>query len=195
VSSISTAADRSGGADIYVTTWIGTKASVRPEVSLVGIIDADALIRRPHFRAAEQAFQAFAHMSEWAGPGGSGGRLVIQSDEPNHYVLQALARGDYRYFLERELEQRRELGYPPFCELVRVRALGPESEACLRRVIETCRGVGARVLGPIGVTIGQEQGREVLVKAPSAQDVAAELRVILPQTPSGTRLMIDVDPR
>ncbi|MEA2446589.1 MAG: hypothetical protein QOK47_226, partial [Actinomycetota bacterium] len=57
-----------GDADIYVTTWIGTKAAIRPDVSLIGIIDADALIRRPHFRAAEQAYQAFAEMADWVGP-------------------------------------------------------------------------------------------------------------------------------
>lgn len=195
VASIGTASERAGGADIYVTTWIGTKASVRPDVSLVGIVDADALIRRPHFRAAEQAFQAFAHMAEWAGPAADGGRVVVQSDEPSHHVLQALARGDYRYFLDRELDQREELGYPPFCELVRVGVGGSTSEPTLRRVVESCRALGARVLGPIRVSIGQESAMEILVKAVSAQEVAAELRVILPETPTDTRLTIDVDPR
>ena len=195
VTSIGSAAERAGSADIYVTTWIGTKAAVRPDVSLVGVVDADALIRRPHFRSAEQAYQAFVHMAEWAGPQAAGGRLVIQSDEPNHYVLQALIRGDYRYFLERELEQREELRYPPFCELVRVRASGTDVDATLRQVVEICRKLGARVLGPIKVLVDQREAMEVLIKASSAQQVAAELRVILPAISGETRLSIDVDPR
>ncbi len=193
-SSIDSAAERGSAADIYVTTWIGTKAAVRPPVSLVGVIDADALIRRPHYSSAEQAFHALGEMSEWAGPASAGGRLVIQGDEPNHYVLQSLMRADYRFFLERELQQREELGYPPFCELVRVRITGTDA-GMSERVASEAREVGATVLGPIPVARENEPTSEMLIKAPDAEAVAARLRVILPQTPPKTRVLVDVDPR
>ena len=59
-------------ADIYVTTWIGTKPVLRPDVGLVGVLNADALIRRAECRSAEDAYQALAEMAEWAGPASTG---------------------------------------------------------------------------------------------------------------------------
>ena len=184
-----------GDADIYVTTWIGTKQVIRPDVNLVGVLDADALIRRPDFRAAERAYQAIAAMAEWAGPRDKGGRVFVQTAEPNHHAVQAVVRGDHRFFLEREAEHRRELGYPPFSELVKVRASGAAAPDLIEKV-RSAVGREARVLGPVSVTDRRRrQALEVLIKCPSAQDVAQALRGILPRVPGGSRLRVDVDPR
>jgi primosomal protein N' (replication factor Y) (superfamily II helicase) len=184
--------------DIYVTTWIGTKPALRPDVSLVAVLDADALIRMPDFRAAENAYRALVEMAEWAGPAGTGGRLLVQTAQPSHHAIQALARADYSFFLDRELEQRRELGYPPFAELVKVRSSGTEHLEVLEEVTELCRGMGAQVLGPIGVRVGSGSNvdaAEILIKHPDAGPIAEGLRGILPKVPAGTRLRVDVDPR
>ena len=186
-------------ADIYVTTWVGTKPALRPPVSLVGVLDADALIRRPDFRAAESAYHAIAEMAAWAGPAAQGGRLMVQTSDPSHHALQAVARADYRYFLERETEQRAELGYPPFSELVKVIALGAHKDAMIERVAAVAAGARATVLGPIEVKEraagGIESGLEVLFKCDDAQRVAEALRVILADEPADDRLRVDVDPR
>ncbi|MDQ3941250.1 MAG: primosomal protein N' [Actinomycetota bacterium] len=181
--------------DIYVTTWIGTKAVLRPEVSLVAVIDADAMIRRPDFRAAETAYQALVDMVEWAGPASSGGRLVIHTSEPGHHCLQAIARADYSFFLERELRFRQELGYPPFSELVKIGITGADRVAVTERVVAAGRGAGARVLGPIEA--GPPEGRrlEVLLKCEDAGTVAPRLRDIVAATAAGTSVRVDVDPR
>ncbi|MBA2427944.1 MAG: primosomal protein N' [Actinobacteria bacterium] len=186
-------------ADIYVTTWIGTKAALRPEVGLVGVLDADALIRRPGFRAAETAYQALSEMAEWAGPAASGGRLVIQTSEPSHHSLQALVRADYRFFLDRELPARAELAYPPYSELIRVTASGPRRDELVASVIAACAGIEARVLGPItgpkgAGRAGLSGSLELLVKCPDAREVAGVLRDILGRVPAGNRLVVDVDP-
>jgi primosomal protein N' len=181
-------------ADIYVTTWIGTKESVRPEVDLVAVLDADSLIRRPHFRAAEHAFQALIEMAEWAGPAQAGGRLVIQTDDPSHYVLQALARSDYGYFLEREVEQRKELRYPPFSELIRIEASGAEPEEALQPFVTALRDSGASVLGPIALQRKGAPVRELLAKCGDALQLVDVLRDLVRETPSRTRVVIDVDP-
>ena len=178
--------------DIYVTTWIGTKPAIRPEVSLVGVLDADALIRRPEFRAAENAYHALAAMAEWAGPAGTGGRLVLQSSEPGHHSVQAVVRADYSYFLERELEFREELGYPPFAELVRVRA-APEQADSLTAAIDAARGVGGRVLGPALARRGGRDAQEILIKCSDAEVVADKLRDVV--VASAGALSVDVDPR
>jgi primosomal protein N' (replication factor Y) (superfamily II helicase) len=182
-------------ADIYLTTWIGTKTSLRPDVSLVGILDADALIRRPDFRASERAYQALAEMSEWAGPADLGGRLVVQTAEPRHHALQALVRADYEYFLERELQHRRELAYPPFTELVKVTVRGPEAQGTMDRIARAVRIRGARVLGPIRIPRREETTLQLLIKAKAAEDLSDELRSLLMEGPAGARVSIDVDPR
>jgi primosomal protein N' len=192
------------GHGIYVTTWFGTKPELRPEVSLVGVLDADALTRRVDFRAAEHAYQALAELSAWAGPASRGGRLVIQTEDPNHHATQAVVRADYGFFLTRELEFRRELSYPPFTELIKLSARGPAGGDLLDEAIARAREKGAKILGPIEAPFpsgGRDQrgktepGFQALLKCLSAQTVAEGLRDILPRVPRGTRLRVDVDPR
>jgi primosomal protein N' (replication factor Y) len=186
-------------ARIYVTTWIGTKEALRPDVRLVGVLDADSLIRRPDFRSAETAYQALWEMAAWAGPGADDGRLLIQTADPGHHAIQAVVRADHAFFVERELEARRELGYPPFSELVRVRAMGDAREGWIGRAAAAASEAGGRVMGPITTRVrsgsGQTEAREILVKCLEAQPVAERLRDILASTPVGVRLQVDVDPR
>ena len=205
------AAERSGGnprswegAGIYVTTWFGTKPELRPPVALVGVVDADAFTRRPDFRAAEQAHQVFAEMAEWAGPASDGGRLLLQTTEPGHHSIQAVARADYDFFLQRELVLRKELSYPPFTELIKVAATGERQREVIDEAAAVARSHGARVLGPISAPFptggrdrsdGGTDGLQLLLKCPAAQPVAAGLRDILPRVPRDTRLRVDVDPR
>jgi primosomal protein N' (replication factor Y) len=187
------------GPSIYVTTWFGTKPSIRPSASLVGVLDADALLRRPDFRAAENGYQALAAMAGWAGPASEGGRLVVQTSEPSHHAVQAISRADYRFFAEREVEFRRELGYPPFSELVKATAAGSDADQVLREVSDAARDAGGRVLGPVPVRMertgpGSREGLQILIKCPDAGEVALGVRGILPRVPRGTVLRVDVDP-
>ncbi|MDQ5815923.1 MAG: primosomal protein N' [Actinomycetota bacterium] len=182
--------------DIYVTTWIGTKPAIRPPVSLVGVLDADALLRRPDWRAAESGYQALAAMAEWAGPSRDGGRLVIQTAEPTHHAVQSVVRADYGFFLSRELPHREELGYPPFRELIKVSATGATAPNLIERAAAVGGSHGARVLGPIEVGTHRDDARlEVLMKCIDATPVGADLRGILATVPAGGRLRVDVDPR
>ena len=181
-------------ADIYVTTWIGTKEILRPEVGLVGVLDVDSLIRKPDFRAAELAYQALVEMAEWAGPASDGGRLLVHTDEVSHHVLQAIARNDYSFFLERELRLREELGYPPVTELIKIQVTGVARDELAKTVARAARDAGARVLGPIAAGI-DEPRLELLLKCPSADEVAAALHDLARSVPAGNRVRIDVDPR
>lgn len=186
-------------AEIYVTTWIGTKEALRPDVGLVGVLDADSLIRRPDYRAAETGYQALWEMAEWAGHAGAGGRLLLHTADPGHHSIQAVVRADHHFFAARELEARRELDYPPFSELVRIRAMGAEKEGWIGRAASSATEAGGRVMGPITRRVSNRgkvaEAREILVKCPDAQTVAEHLRDILASTPSGVRLQVDVDPR
>jgi primosomal protein N' (replication factor Y) len=181
--------------DIYVTTWIGTKEVLRPDASLVAVLDADALIRRPEWWAAEGAYHALAEMAGWAGPASKGGRLLVQCSEPGHHAVQAVVRADHGYFVERELEQRAELNYPPFSELLRATAAGPSASRVLELVARECRAGDAIVLGPTRAGGPRGGAPELLAKCPDAHAVALRLRGILGDAPAGTRVSIDVDPR
>ncbi|HYP24286.1 MAG TPA: hypothetical protein VEV43_11995, partial [Actinomycetota bacterium] len=189
--------ERGPSPDVYVTTWIGTKPALRPDVDLVGVLDADALLRRPDWRAAEDGYQALAAMAEWAGPARDGGRLVLQTDEPAHHAIQAVVRGDYDFFLERELEARRELSYPPFSELVKLTGSGPGAADLMQQAVDVCREAGAKVLGPISVRPpgASEDELQTLVKCRDALAVTPGRRGILARAPAGSRLRVDVDPR
>lgn len=184
-------------ADIYVTTWIGTKPALRPAVGLVGVLNADALIRRPDFRAAESAYQALAEMAEWAGPATQSGRLVVQCSEPTHHAVQAVVRADHDFFVERELELRQDLFYPPFTELIKVTASGPDAAATIERAAATARQHGARALGPVPVRRTREENQvvdqEILIKCRAAMPIAESLRELLAHTAPGM-LKVDVDP-
>ena len=192
-----------GGTGIYVTTWFGAKPELRAPVSLVGVVSADALIRRVDFRAAEQAHQVLSEMARWAGPASGGGRLIVQTADPNHHAIQGVVRGDYDFFLRRELELREELSYPPFTELIKVSATGPAGPQLISEAAALARTLEARVLGPIDAPFpgGRRQaperidGLQLLLKCLDALPVAEGLRDILPRVPRGSRLRVDVDPR
>jgi primosomal protein N' (replication factor Y) len=184
-----------GEPDIYVTTWLGTKPELRPPVTFVAVLDADVLIRRPDFRAAENAYHALAAMAEWAGPASAGGRLAIQCTEPAHHAVQAVVRADHHFFVRRELELRAELGYPPFSELIEMRAAGPEAADTMARAVDVSRRAGARVVGPVPTAPGARGDLRALAKCEDALPVAEALRDILASAPPGGGLRIDVDPR
>jgi primosomal protein N' (replication factor Y) len=134
-------------------------------------------------------------MAEWAGPARDGGRLVIQTDESAHHSLQALVRADYGFFLERELAIRGELSYPPFSELIKVTAGVERGRSLIDSVAEIARRHGARVLGPIEAGVAGDRRVEILLKCPSADPIAREVRGILASSTGDARLRIDVDPR
>jgi primosomal protein N' (replication factor Y) len=194
---LSSEGEMAADCDLYVTTWIGTKESLRPPVSLVGVLDADLFIRRPNFRAAESAYQALSEMAEWAGPAASGGQLIVQCSDPGHHAIQALVRADHDYFVERELELRRELDYPPFSELVIATAFGPDARKLIDAAATAARAGGGVVLGPIPLRNPEtgEESLQVLVKCKDPRAVTPGQRDILIGAPRGSRLRIDVDPR
>jgi primosomal protein N' (replication factor Y) len=91
-----------------------------PLVTLVGVLDADAALHMPDFRAAERTFQLLAQVAGRAGRGTRAGRIIVQSSMPEAPVIRAAAKHDYESFAQAEAKLRMELGYPPYGKLVRV---------------------------------------------------------------------------
>jgi primosomal protein N' (replication factor Y) len=121
-------------ADVLIGTQMLAKGLDLPLVTLVGIVLADVGLNLPDPFAAERTFDVLTQVSGRAGRSSLGGRVVLQTFQPEHYVIQAAAGHDYAAFYARELDYRRQLGYPPFNRLVRleyrhVQATKAESEA------------------------------------------------------------------
>ena len=114
-------------ADILVGTQMLAKGLDLPLVTLVGIVLADVGLNLPDPFAAERTFSLLTQVAGRAGRSALGGRVVLQTFQPEHYAIQAASRHDYAGFYAHELEERRKLGYPPFSRLVRLeyRAIDP----------------------------------------------------------------------
>jgi len=107
-------------ADVMVGTQMIAKGLDLPLVTLVGVVLADVGLSLPDLRAGERAFQILTQVAGRAGRSLLGGKVILQTFQPEHYVIQAAAGHDYEAFYCRELAYRRSLGYPPFAQLVRL---------------------------------------------------------------------------
>jgi primosomal protein N' (replication factor Y) (superfamily II helicase) len=126
-------------ADVLIGTQMLAKGLDLPLVTLVGIVLADVGLNLPDPFAPERTFNLLTQVAGRAGRSSLGGRVVLQTFQPESAVIQAASRHDYAAFYQQELEQRRALGYPPFSRLVRLeyRSLDPvKAEAETKRIAE-----------------------------------------------------------
>jgi superfamily II DNA/RNA helicase len=101
-----------------------------PNVTLVGVINADTALHFPDFRAAERTFQLVTQVAGRTGRGDRGGRVLVQTFSPEHPAIQAAIRHDYDTFAAQELPVRQQFQYPPAATMVRIIVRGPvETEA------------------------------------------------------------------
>lgn len=144
-----------GERDVLLGTQMVAKGHHYPNVTLVGILSADGGLNFPDFRAAERTFRLLSQAAGRTGRGERGGRVIVQTFAPDHFLYERLIDHDYEGFAERELELRGELGYPPFGELA-LFTVGAPSEASAReagerlaRSLISMEGAGSlAVLGP-----------------------------------------------
>ncbi|AMV20308.1 primosomal protein N' [Planctomyces sp. SH-PL14] len=148
---------RHGEIDILLGTQMIAKGLDFPNVTLVGVINADTLLHQPDLRSAERTFQLIAQVAGRTGRGKRGGRVLVQSASPDEPVIQKAAKHDYLGFANLELQHRKDMLAPPFTHLARIIFRGPEEsivQAEARRVAdlfkERAKGLPERVriLGP-----------------------------------------------
>lgn len=107
-------------ADVMIGTQMIAKGLDLPLVTLVGVVSADTSLNLPDWRASERTFQLLTQVAGRAGRSILGGKVIVQTYNPDHYAIAAASRHDYHAFYEREISFRRELGYPPFRRLIRM---------------------------------------------------------------------------
>ncbi len=160
---------RTHQADILVGTQMITKGLDLPQVTLVGVINADTGLNLPDFRAGERTFQLLTQVAGRAGRGPLGGRVIIQTYSPEHYAIQAAAKHDYVLFYNTEIGYRRQLHNPPFCRLVSLIYTHINDALCQREAermkrllteeIDSKGIAGLSIIGPAPAFIHRLRGR------------------------------------
>jgi len=203
-----------GMTDILVGTQMAGKGFHFPRLTLVGVLAPDISLNLPDFRAAERTFQIVTQVAGRAGRGEKPGRVFIQTYQPEHYSLQAAARHDFLGFYRQEIEFRKELDYPPFCDLVLLRTDGPNLEQMeetsdrlasgLRQRLDESGAEGTwQLLGPVPAPLRKIRNRyrfQILIKARPLERVTDVLRERMEGMTAFVRrgnckLTIDVNPQ
>ena len=190
--------------DVLVGTQMVTKGHDLPDVTLVGVLDADAALSMPDYRAAERAFQLLVQVAGRAGRGDKPGRVVVQTRQPDSPIIRCALRHDVAAFLAYEKLQREELEYPPYSRLALVRFEGLEESivaAEAKRVAQLTKlslAGQVHLTGPAPAPIARIRNRwryRFLLKSADRQRLReALLRVHRTEVDRRVRVIIDVDP-
>lgn len=192
-----------GNLDIMVGTQILAKGHHFPELTLVGIVDADLGLMGSDLRAAEQTFQLLSQVSGRAGRGGKSGEVIVQTLYPENAVLQALADNDRGKFLDLEKQTRRMLSMPPYGKLA---ALIVSSEkSVLAEKIAVALGQTApnneyiTTLGPAPAPVFMLRNKyrfRLLLKTARSINIQQVLKIWLEKIniPAQVRVEVDIDP-
>ncbi|MEJ2408104.1 MAG: primosomal protein N' [Novosphingobium sp.] len=193
----------SGAIDVIIGTQLVTKGYHFPELTLVGVIDADLGLEGGDLRAAERTYQQIAQVEGRAGRGEKPGEVLIQTRHPEAAVIAALANGDRDAFYAAETEARRDAGAPPFGRWAAI-IVSSEDQA---EALAAARAIGGTapnlpdmlVLGPAPAPLSLLRGRHrfrLLINARRSAELQKALRAWLEplQFPKGVRVHIDVDP-
>lgn len=133
-------------ADILVGTQIVGKGLDFPDVTVVGVVDADTELAFPSFRSSERMFQLLSQVAGRSGRAGKEGRVFFQTWQPDHPAIQSAQNHDYRSFARQELAYRKMLQYPPYSRLIRFVFKG-KKEWLVQKVSETFTESLIEVLG------------------------------------------------
>ena len=210
-----------GAFDVIIGTQLVAKGHNFPQLTLVGVIDADVGLSSGDPRAAERTFQMLQQVTGRAGRGDRPGIGLVQTYQPDHPVIRALVSGDSDRFFSEEAEQRRRAGLPPFGRLAALIVSGKDrasAETHSRALVRAAHGLppsdrwrmtragqmpqddDLAILGPAEAPIAVVRGRHrfrLLVRAPRSADMQGFLRAMMAAAPperGGVRVDVDVDP-
>jgi primosomal protein N' (replication factor Y) len=192
-----------GMIDIVVGTQLVTKGYHFPNLTLVGVVDADIGLSGGDLRASERSFQQIAQVAGRAGRGTRPGEVLIQTRQPESPVMAALIAGDSEAFYEAETEARRDAAMPPYGRLAAIIVSSEDAAAAEATAQALGRAApeeaGFEVWGPVPAPLAMLRGRHrhrLLVQAARAYPLQRTLRQWLDacEWPSKVRVDVDVDP-
>jgi len=192
-----------GEIDVLVGTQIVAKGHNFPNLTLVGVVDADSGLKGGDLRAGERTFQLLSQVAGRAGRAERPGKAYIQTYSTDNPAMQALAASDRDGYLAIEREVRSELGLPPFGRLAAVILSAPSADLVDRTALELAalapNSEGIELFGPAPAPIAVLRGRHrrrFLVKSPRSVDLSAYMTAWAGRLklPSQVRLAVDIDP-
>ena len=192
-----------GEIDIMIATQVAAKGHHFPDLTLVGVIDADLGLAGGDLRAAERTYQLLSQVTGRAGRAEKPGRALLQTYQPDADVLKALASGDRDAFLAAEAQGRANLGFPPYGRLAAIILKSVNEEALMQTakalVSAAPHAGGIEVLGPARAPIYRLRGQarmRFLIKARRDIDLQKYLNDWLSKTkiPSSVRRIVDINP-
>ncbi len=204
---------REGRIDILVGTQMLAKGHDFARVTLICILEVDQILNLPDFRAGERAFQLMVQASGRAGRGEHSGCVMIQTQKPDHPILQAGMRQDYQALWRDQDEFRRQHGYPPFGRMIIFEFSGSRKDllddlvrsmnAWIRETLKQYPQIqqAIQVLGPAIPPIEMIQGRmrRTILMVGADRKILAwfaqQLRTAFAELKGDLRLRIDVDPQ
>jgi len=194
-----------GQIDILIGTQMIAKGHDFPNVTLVGVVLADAALHMPDFRAAERTFQLLTQVAGRSGRADKPGHVLIQTYHPEHFSFQHALTHDHAQFAESELQHREALLYPPFSRLAQIRFQGPkaeEVEAAAHRMknylMQTESSI--QLLGPAPAPLTKVRGQYrwlLLMKSPNSKTLQWLLKNAEKQgqkLSAGIQTIVDIDP-
>jgi len=196
---------RTGKIDILVGTQMIAKGLHFPNVTLVGIVNADLTLHLPDFRAGERTFQLLTQVAGRAGRGEVEGEVFVQSYTPSSPSIQWARRQDYEEFAAQELELRKQWDYPPFTHMILLTFRGPSEsrvafcaqtiESRLREALPEDVTLGAAAPAPLARVKGQFRFH-LSLRSRAILRTAARVRQVIEANPlpHDIRLTVDVDP-
>jgi primosomal protein N' (replication factor Y) len=204
--------------NVLLGTQMITKGLDFPEVTLVGVVSADFSLDLPDFRTKERTFQLLTQVAGRAGRGDLGGEVIIQTYYPDELAIKLAAKHDFPAFYQNEIEQRKELDYPPFSHLILIlfsgknqnNVIGQSEKFCLllKKRLQKENSQETEILGPAPAPLSKIKNQyrwQIVIKTKITQKVVDLLKKILEEgkgfsatsfrTKKGScRISVNVDP-
>lgn len=193
-----------GKYSIMIGTQMIAKGLHFPNVTLVGVINADASLNFPDFRSNERTFQLITQVAGRAGRGDKSGEVIIQTYQPENKVYFDIKNGDYLNFYKREIEDRKIFGYPPFSKIINIGVSALKEEGLTqfaKDIVEKIKSENVEIYGPMKSLVYKVKDRyriNIVIKGDrvSVEEVKRKLSVHLAELAKNKRfrVVVDVDP-
>lgn len=191
-------------AQILLGTQMIAKGLDFPDITLVGVLNADTALNLPDFRSSERTFQLLTQVSGRAGRAQKAGEVVIQTFNPGHYAIQLAQQQDYEAFYRQEMGMRHRSGYPPYYFTVKITVSHEEEQEAAREIFAITRDLSsglspqAVLLGPTPGTVARVKNRyyyQLIIKYKKEPHLQAALKRLLADSQQAQRrgLLIAID--